>query len=746
MNALKSLSSLLLLAALAFTGCGDPGKTGVTISPTDVTTEAGDQVTFTATVTGLSSDGVVWHAERGQIDSHGVYTAPSDPGTDHVVASSVIDFHYSAAATVTVTRRGSVVVSPATATLGTTEKMTFSATVTDEPKSDVTWSVSEGASGGSVSATGEYTAPATAGTYHVVATSVSNPLRTGKATVTVSDVVAHITPAEVTLDQGAITTFTSTVDGANNTGVTYAVQESDGGSVNADGSYTAPNHAGTFHVVATSAANPASTAVATVTVRALDLAMAAHPDTVDQGGTVQLTATATGSVDTAIVWTATCGSVDANGLFTAPFAAGPCTVTATSHADATRSLDAAITVNAVQIAVSPATITLDQAEGATFTAAVTGTVNTNVTWTTSCGSILPVSGAYVAPTAAGPCTVTATSDSGGTTGTATVTVRPVVIVVDQANPTLDQGQAMTFTTTVSGTAAAISLTWSASGTACGSLDASTGSYTAGRAAGTCTVTATNAADSSASGSTTVTTRAVTVTVSTTTPTIRIDETAQLTAVVSGTVDHGVTWSVAGGAANGSVDDNGRYTPPQATGKYTVVATSTWDTSVSGSADVTVPAGTQLVYVDPQGTTWRAVRNAASTDTHLVLDIFGPTGSSGFGVGLTATVDGTIAAWSKVASGDAEYAENGAYDLGTTDQLFHAQLRGQNLVAGAFQKGTATNSVLYGATPALTVAIDLTNTTLPAGTPVPVSVTKAHELPISGTVTPVTVALGQLYVR
>jgi hypothetical protein len=50
----------------------------------------------------------------------------------------------------------------------------------------VTWAVQEGASGGSVDASGNYAAPGAEGTYHVVARSVADPSRSATATVVVS--------------------------------------------------------------------------------------------------------------------------------------------------------------------------------------------------------------------------------------------------------------------------------------------------------------------------------------------------------------------------------------------------------------------------------------------------------------------------------------------------------------------------------------------------------------------------------
>jgi hypothetical protein len=51
----------------------------------------------------------------------------------------------------------------------------FSASVSGSATSTVTWSVAEGAAGGSIDASGRYTAPAVPGTYHVVATSTAAP-------------------------------------------------------------------------------------------------------------------------------------------------------------------------------------------------------------------------------------------------------------------------------------------------------------------------------------------------------------------------------------------------------------------------------------------------------------------------------------------------------------------------------------------------------------------------------------------
>ncbi len=112
-----------------------------------------------------------------------------------------------AAQTVTVT------VSPGAATVDACKPLQLSAAVTGTASTGVTWYVLEGAAGGTVSNTGLYTAPSTAGTYHAIATSSASSSATGTATVTVQDHILSVAlnPSAVNLDTGGTTQFTSTV-------------------------------------------------------------------------------------------------------------------------------------------------------------------------------------------------------------------------------------------------------------------------------------------------------------------------------------------------------------------------------------------------------------------------------------------------------------------------------------------------------------------------------------------------------
>jgi hypothetical protein len=203
-----------------------------------------------------------------------------------------------------------VQISPTSASLQTAGQTVFAAAVTGTADTAVTWSIREGAGGGVVDATGFYTAPTSAGTYHVVATSAVDPTQSATATVTVtatppSVISVTISPSSAATSGCQTATFSASVTGSTNQGVTWSVLEgSAGGAVTAGGVYTAPRAAGTYHVVATSAADGSrsSTVAVTVTTKILSLALAPATVSLTAGTTRQLSATVT----------TTCGTFAAN--------------------------------------------------------------------------------------------------------------------------------------------------------------------------------------------------------------------------------------------------------------------------------------------------------------------------------------------------------------------------------------------------------------------------------------------------
>jgi hypothetical protein len=206
----------------AVTVTAPPPPVTVTISPRTPSVTAGGTIAFTATVANATNTAVTWSVTGttcGTITSAGVYTAPSAAGTCSVAAKSVQDPTRSDTTTVTVTAPPppppavTVSLSPSPAATNSCLTLTFTATVANATNKTVTWSVQEGAAGGTITTAGVYTAPANAGTYHVVATSVADGTKAAVSTVTVTDKILSVTtsPATVSVAPGVKQQFTATV-------------------------------------------------------------------------------------------------------------------------------------------------------------------------------------------------------------------------------------------------------------------------------------------------------------------------------------------------------------------------------------------------------------------------------------------------------------------------------------------------------------------------------------------------------
>ncbi|MGC4119944.1 MAG: Ig-like domain-containing protein [Myxococcales bacterium] len=335
-------------------------QVAVAVSPKTAALQVGTSQQFAATVTGTSNTAVTWsvqEAQGGTVSTTGFYTAPSIAGTFHVVATSVADATRFDLATVTVTTAPppvAVAVSPKVAALQVGASQQFNATVSGTSDTTVTWKVEE-AGGGSVSAAGLYTAPAVAGTFHLVATSVADATKSDAATITVTTapppVTVTVSPKPASVKAGEVQQFTATVTGADDTAVTWSVQEAGGGTVSGTGLYVAPSAAGTYHVVATSVADATKSDSATVTVTAApqNVTVTITPKTaaLGLGGTQQFSASVTGASNTAVTWKVqetSGGTVNSSGLYQAPNAAGTYHVVATSAADTAKSDSATVTV------------------------------------------------------------------------------------------------------------------------------------------------------------------------------------------------------------------------------------------------------------------------------------------------------------------------------------------------------------------------------------------------------------------
>ncbi|MGZ4788332.1 MAG: alkaline phosphatase family protein [Terriglobales bacterium] len=258
----------------------------VTISPTTATVTVGSSQEFQAQVTGTTNTAVTWSVDGvnggnstiGTISNTGNYTAPATAGTHTVTATSVADSTKSASASVTVQPAStgiSVTISPTTATLAVGTNQQFKAQVTGTTNTAVTWSV-DGVNGGdssvgTITDNGSYTAPLTAGSHTVTATSVADPQQSASASVSV--IRMTVSPDNATVAPSGTQQFTATVDGTSNTAVTWSVDGVGGGNstvgtIDSTGLYTAPATEGTHTVTATTVVVPTYSVNTSVTVSA----------------------------------------------------------------------------------------------------------------------------------------------------------------------------------------------------------------------------------------------------------------------------------------------------------------------------------------------------------------------------------------------------------------------------------------------------------------------------------------------
>lgn len=241
---------------------------------------------------------------------------------------------------------------------------------------------------------------------------------------------------------------------------------------------------------------------------------------VTSGGTQQFQATVTGSSNTTVQWevnsvvggNAQNGTISSSGLYTAPTTnvSVQVTVTAVANADPTKSANATVTITPV-ITPPPPTITVTispttamVAEGGTqqFTATVTGTTNTAVTWSVdgvnggnSTVGTVSTGGLYTAPSTAGGHTVTATSVA-DPTKSAGASVAVITMTISPPSASLTPNGTQQFTATVQGTNN-VGVTWQVDGITGGNHSVGTitaqGLYTAPSRDGSHTVTAISSA-------------------------------------------------------------------------------------------------------------------------------------------------------------------------------------------------------------------------------------------------------------
>jgi len=263
---------MAILFAIALTGCGGGGGKGagtetaqIGISPGEFTVGLSAKQNLAAYFTSGSGE-VTWtvvESGGGTISTGGQYTAPNTVGTYHVRAS-VVGRTATATATVRVTDGAYVIVQPVLSSVEADGNVTFTGTVVGGTGT-IAYSVVE-PTGGTITTDGVYTAPPTAGTYHVLAQLPDRPNSKVTLAVTVNPAIAVTIPGPTYGSLLAIKsklTFSASVANATVNTVTWSA---DGGTISTTGEYTAPTAPGTYTITAASTENPRRTAQRAVEV------------------------------------------------------------------------------------------------------------------------------------------------------------------------------------------------------------------------------------------------------------------------------------------------------------------------------------------------------------------------------------------------------------------------------------------------------------------------------------------------
>ncbi len=516
------------------------------------------------------------------------------------------------AISVSVTPTGSLVL------LGNSQA--FAATVTNITNTSVSWSVNGIPNGsgstGTITTAGLYTAPAdlpSPVTVNVTAASQADTTKSATAQLTItSDIAISLSPPNAGVELGATQGFRAAISSSGHPDTTLrwsisgATCPSACGTVDSSGNYTAPGilpAPATATVTAQSIADPSKQASAAISITSSFTLQVTAPQSVPAGGSASIVATMTpipgSSPNSILSWSltgpgcssTTCGTLTVvttqgsggtgtadTATYTAPGTPpNPDTVTVsvTPQADPTKKAQATMAVQSgVNVSLSPATTTLAANHRVTLTAQIFGTTNMGVSWS--------VSGV-----------------SGGNT-----TLGQICVVGTSPCQSVTSGTALQVDYVAPGT---IPLTNPIS------------------------VTATSAADTTKSAAAQITViNHVLVSVQPASITLAPLAVQGFTASVFGTSNQSAVWQIQGTACThsgvcGSIDANGNYTAPGSAptpDALLVVAVSSDDTTQSGSANVTISTGANIVSLHPA-----SVYAGAANGFTLLVDGSGFTASS-----------------------------------------------------------------------------------------------------------------------
>ncbi len=489
-----------------------------------------------------------------------------------------------------------VTVTPANGSVLLGNQTPFTATVTNTTDTTVSWSVNSLSGGnatlGTITSAGIYTAPIdlpSSATVQVTATSHADPTKSGSATLAItSDITLNLTPNPASVELGATQAFQATVtsSGHPDTAMRWSLSgpacASGCGAVDSSGHYTAPQilpSPANATLSAQSVADPSKQISAAVTITSSFSLQLTAPSSVPAGGTATIVATLTpvpgSNPSTALAWAlsgpgcsgSSCGtltvvttqsptgnSLSNSATYTAPAtppSPNTVTVTVTPQADPSKQAQATMAIQpGINVSVSPATATLAANHRVTLSAQVNGTSNISVNW-----SVNGIPGGNV--TLGQICAVGSNPCQSVTNTTAPQVDYLAPGAIPSPNPV--------------------------------------------------SATAVSAADSTKSASAQITViNHVLVSVQPGSVTLAPLAVQGFTASVLGTSNQNVVWQVQGSACStagscGTINPSGTYTAPGAAptpNAIQVAAISSDDTAQSGTANVTISAGENILAPHP----------------------------------------------------------------------------------------------------------------------------------------------------
>jgi hypothetical protein len=224
-----------------------------------------------------------------------------------------------------------------------------------------------------------------------------------------------VTPASVSILTKATQQFAANVQGTGSftKSVSWSVNDVQGGNatvgtITSDGLYSAPTAVPNPSSVTVKAQSledgtKVGTAPVTIAPETVQINISPSSGSAQLGGTIQFMSTVTGTVNMGVIWSVNdiqggqpaTGTIDQTGLYAAPVnlpAHATVTVSATSQENSTKRAAAAVTIlgtaGGITVTVTPENpnVVFDGTQSIQFSASVSGTTNTAVTWSVDSNS------------------------------------------------------------------------------------------------------------------------------------------------------------------------------------------------------------------------------------------------------------------------------------------------------------------------------------------------------------------------